>query len=96
MALQPGREGRPWRRLCARVYAEETRCWLCGDWVNQALHPTHRMSRTVDHVREIWQGGDPLDRGNCRLAHRACNSAKSNRVRAGRQRQPLSVDVSTL
>jgi 5-methylcytosine-specific restriction endonuclease McrA len=55
------------------------------------------MGKTVDHVRELWQGGDPLDRSNCRLAHRRCNTAKSNRLRARvRPRPRMSVDAAAL
>ncbi|RZQ59827.1 HNH endonuclease [Amycolatopsis suaedae] len=92
----PGRTGHRWRQLCAQVYAEETHCWLCGTWVSQLLDPTHPMSRTVDHVRELWQGGDPLDRNNCRLAHRACNSRKSNRLRTHAPRDEIMIDPATL
>jgi 5-methylcytosine-specific restriction endonuclease McrA len=55
------------------------------------------MSRTVDHVMELWQGGDPLDRANCRLAHRRCNSAKSNKARSkARSRSAFSVEAARL
>ncbi|MEU2924196.1 HNH endonuclease [Streptomyces sp. NPDC007251] len=53
------------------------------------------MSRTVDHVLELWQGGDPLDRANCRLAHRRCNTAKSNRARR-RPRPAYVADAASL
>lgn len=96
VALNPGRVGRPWRRLCAQVYAEETHCWLCRKWVDMALPYNHRMSRTVDHVVEIHQGGDPLDRANLRLAHRSCNTSKSNALRGHQPRQQVSLDPSTL
>ncbi|MEV7394333.1 HNH endonuclease [Streptomyces sp. NPDC091215] len=55
------------------------------------------MGRTVDHVREMWQGGDPLDRSNCRLSHRRCNTAKSNQVRAKARTRPAhSVNAGSL
>lgn len=98
MAYSKGRAGTAWLRVQAQVYAEETNCWLCHKWVDQSLDGrTHPMGRTVDHVLELWQGGDPLDRSNCRLAHRKCNTAKSNRLRA-RRRTPASytVDAATL
>lgn len=98
VAYSVGRSGVSWFRVQAQVFAEETHCWLCGRWVDQSLSGrTHPMGRTVDHVRELWQGGDPLDRGNCRLAHRRCNTAKSNQVRAqGRVRVSFSVDLGRL
>jgi len=97
VALRPGRVGRPWRRLCTQVYTEETHCWLCGQWVDQTLPHNHSMSRTVDHVVELHRGGHPLDRNNLRLAHRSCNTRKSNRLRTPTpRREQLTVDVTTI
>lgn len=97
MAYSPGRSGTAWLKVQAQVYAEETQCWWCRKYVNQALPRTHPMSRTVDHVVELWQGGDPLDRGNLRLAHRRCNSSKSLQRRTkGRPQSGYTVDASTL
>jgi 5-methylcytosine-specific restriction endonuclease McrA len=98
VAYSKGRAGTAWWKVQAQVYAEETHCWLCHKWVDQALDGRrHPMGRTVDHVLELWQGGDPLDRANCRLAHRRCNTAKSNRLRARRRsRAAYEVDVATL
>ena len=98
MPRGPGRTGHRWRVLCTQVYREETHCWLCRRWVDQTLPHNDPQARSVDHVVELWQGGDPLDRANCRLAHRGCNSIKSNHLRAlGIARpQQLSVDVATL
>ncbi|MFI6560385.1 HNH endonuclease [Streptomyces sp. NPDC050534] len=98
MAYSKGRAGTAWWNVQARVYAEETHCWLCRRWVDQSLDgQTHPMGRTVDHVLELWQGGDPLDRANCRLAHRRCNTAKSNRARAKVKVRPShSIDAASL
>lgn len=98
MAYSKGRAGTAWWKVQAQVYAEETHCWLCHRWVDQSLDGRrHPMGRTVDHVLELWQGGDPLDRANCRLAHRRCNTSKSNRLRARRRSRPAyAVDVTTL
>ncbi|MEU3281787.1 HNH endonuclease signature motif containing protein [Streptomyces antibioticus] len=96
MAYSIGRSGPAWLRVQAQVYTEETHCWVCGTYVDQTLPGrTHPMGRTVDHIRELWQGGDPLDRTNLRLAHRRCNSAKSNRTRA-RPRPAYTADTTTL
>src|SRR5262245_14438467 len=70
------RGGRTAAQLRAEVYATESHCWLCRRWVDQSLPVNHRWSRTVDHVIPLAEGGDPLDRNNCRLAHRRCNSAR--------------------
>lgn len=97
MARSKGRTGRPYRRLCARVWAEESHCWVCGAWVDQSLPPNHRLSRTLDHVVQLRDGGAPLDRQNARLAHRACNTARSNRLRARpRDRGLITMDPTTL
>lgn len=85
MAKWHGQAGRKWRALCQQVYTEETHCYWCGHYVDQTLPPTHRMSRTADHKHEVHEGGHPLDRDNVTLMHRACNSAKSNKIRARRR-----------
>jgi 5-methylcytosine-specific restriction endonuclease McrA len=96
MAYSRGRSGTAWLRVQAQVYAEETHCWWCRKWVNQELPRTHPMSRTVDHLLELWQGGDPLDRANLRLSHRRCNSAKSQKQRHPRRPAEMTVDASEL
>lgn len=98
MAYSKGRAGTAWWKVQAQVYAEETDCWWCGKYVDQSLDGrTHPMGRTVDHVQEMWQGGDPLDRANCRLAHRRCNTAKSNQLRAQvRPRASFAADAASL
>jgi 5-methylcytosine-specific restriction endonuclease McrA len=81
----------------ARVFAEETHCWQCHAWVDQALHHHHPMSRTVDHVQQLTDGGQPLDRANLRLAHRRCNTVRSNKLRARPQyRGHVSVDITVI
>jgi hypothetical protein len=92
------RSGRPWRTLQAAVCREERDCWICGDWVDPALPAEHPQSRTVDHVHQLRDGGPPLERGNCRLAHRRCNTGRANRLRGGRsaRRGRLVVDPTTV
>lgn len=80
-ASRPGRVGRPWREVSARVYAEESYCWLCGGYVDQRLPSTHRLSRSADHLHQLQHGGHPTSRSNLRLAHLGCNSARSNALR---------------
>lgn len=98
MAYSPGRSGTQWLKVQAQVYEEETHCWWCRQWVDQSLSRRHPMSRTVDHINELWQGGDPLDRSNLRLAHRRCNSRKSQqaRTKARGRREAYTVDASRL
>ena len=97
VAYSKGRAGAAWWKVQAQVYAEETHCWWCGEFVDQTLPRTHPMGRTVDHVHEMWQGGAETDRSNCRLAHRRCNSIKSNRARAqARPRTSFTESVASL
>lgn len=76
-----GRVGRPWREVAARVYREETHCWLCGEWVDQALPSKHPWARSADHLRQLQHDGPPTLRSNLKLAHIRCNTARSNTLR---------------
>lgn len=91
----PGRVGKGIEELRKQVFADEAMCWICGSYVDQTLPRLHPMSRTVDHVIELTRGGSPLDRQNARLAHRRCNTIRSNKNRA-RQREQISVDISSI
>ncbi len=78
--VRRGRGGRPYRRLQAQVFAEETHCWRCYAWVDQTLPPNHDWARSLDHVIPLNRGGDPLARANARLAHRWCNTSKGDKL----------------
>ncbi|HEX3778426.1 MAG TPA: hypothetical protein VHX38_02080 [Pseudonocardiaceae bacterium] len=39
------------------------------------------MARTADHLIQLQHGGHPTRREGLRLAHCACNTARSNRLR---------------
>lgn len=80
-----GRSGRPWERVKAIVYREETHCWLCGHWVDQTLHHQEPMARSADHLVQLAHGGNPLARTNLRLAHRRCNTIRGNKLRHVKQ-----------
>jgi 5-methylcytosine-specific restriction endonuclease McrA len=97
-SVRQGRGGRPWDRMRARVFAEESVCWYCGNEVDQNLPSTHPMSRTVDHLHALAKGGRPLDRTNLRLMHRKCNSIRANRERKRPwvKPVPMSVDASSI
>lgn len=88
-ATRDGRVGKRWRIVSAEVYRTETHCWLCGGWVDMGLPSTHPYSRTADHLRQLCHGGRTVDRANLRLAHRACNTARSNTLRNLSVRQCL-------
>jgi len=65
-----------------RVLAEEDLCWLCGEPVDKTLPPYLHGSPEVDEVVSVAEGGDPLDRKNCRLSHRLCNVRRGQRTKA--------------
>ncbi|MDX8050414.1 HNH endonuclease [Lentzea sp. BCCO 10_0798] len=94
------RSGRPWRRVQEQVWREETHCWICSAWVDQHLPAGHAWSRTVDHRHALRDGGPPLDRDNCRLAHRRCNTSRTNQARAQGAAKPkrmvIAVDPRTI
>lgn len=63
----------------ARVRAEETHCAWCGQPVDTTIDGNHPDGPVIDHLREITDGGDPLDRENLALMHRRCNGDKEAR-----------------
>lgn len=82
-AEDPGRNGRPWRRLRERVLAEEASCFRCGEPVDKTLKGASRWAPSVDHIVALADGGAPLDRSNVALAHQGCNSSAGQRQRNG-------------
>lgn len=61
-------------------------CWLCGkpvDWTDYTMDGdtfiAGNMYPSIDHVRPLSRGG-LHEWGNVKLAHRICNSIKSNRA----------------
>lgn len=64
-----------WRQLVAEVKRERGAwCQRCGS--------THRV--IGDHIRELKDGGAPLDKRNVELLCQACHNAKSARARQAR------------
>jgi 5-methylcytosine-specific restriction endonuclease McrA len=97
MATQAGdpRSTGAWRALREQVFAEETHCWLCGVWVNQALPRWHPLSRTVDHIHAIARGGEGVPpRHMVRLACRRCNGKRGHRDDV--RKKQMSVDLSSI
>jgi 5-methylcytosine-specific restriction endonuclease McrA len=70
----------------ARVLREESDCWLCGKPVDKTLGPYLSGSPEVDEVIPVSLGGSPIDRNNCRLAHRLCNVRRGNGTRASKDK----------
>lgn len=52
-------------------------CWLCGEACDINADTNSNMYPSVDHVKPISLGGKD-EWGNVRLAHRLCNSLRSN------------------
>lgn len=71
--------GRPYRRARAALKAMGLPCHLCGREIDPDLPPTHRLSFTVDHALPVSRGGTD-EVSNLRPSHRACNSAKRDRL----------------
>lgn len=65
-------------KLLRKVKAQEDSCWICGGPVDTSLPHGLPNSPEVDEVIPVSLGGDPLDRSNCRLAHRLCNVRRGN------------------
>ena len=76
-----GRVGRPYRRLWALILRPGVSCWICGEPIAFGLRKWHPRGPSLDHVRPLSKGGDPLDLRNARPAHYGCNSARGNRER---------------
>lgn len=66
------------RAVTARVMHEEDSCHLCGGYVDTTLPPHQPGSPEIDEIIPVSKGGSPVNRKNCRLAHRACNNHRSN------------------
>lgn len=83
MAGNP-RNGRAYRRLCGWLRAQRLPCWLCGHNIAYEVRGPeagkHPLAFTLDHETPLSRGGDLLDPGNARAAHRRCNSARGNRT----------------
>jgi 5-methylcytosine-specific restriction endonuclease McrA len=52
------------------------RCHLCRRKVNPVLESPHDLSKTMDHLVPIADGGDH-EPANLALAHRICNTRRS-------------------
>lgn len=83
------RNGRPYRRLCAKQRALLLPCWWCGEPIRYDLTgpiaQRHRDAFTLDHAVPLSLGGDLVDPANARSAHRRCNSQRGNRTDTRRQ-----------
>lgn len=79
------RNGRPYRRFCAKQRALRLPCWLCGEPIDYnitgPLASRHPDAFTLDHAEPVSKRPDLLlTTTNARSAHRRCNSARGNRT----------------
>jgi 5-methylcytosine-specific restriction endonuclease McrA len=76
---------RPRRRIYAVILAPDPLyCALCGELIDKELPPGDPMSKTVDHITALIDGGLPLDPDNLQPAHLRCNLTKEAERRAAR------------
>lgn len=54
-------------------------CQICGKPVDRELECTNKYSPTIDHIIPLSKNGKH-EKSNCQLAHRRCNSIKSNKT----------------
>jgi 5-methylcytosine-specific restriction endonuclease McrA len=73
--------GGRWRRLQEEVWATESHCGICGEYVDQDLPHNNLRARSIDHILPIAWGGAMYERSNVRLAHRTCNSKAGSHLR---------------
>ena len=88
VARTAGRKGRPWRRAQAQVKHQPDVCSWCG----------HPGANEVDHIRELWQGGHPLDPRNharihgsscpCPTCGQSCNQVKHHAIKRATRTNP--------
>jgi len=64
------------RTLRARILREEHDCGICGEPVDKDLPHLDPLAAEIDEIIPVAHGGNPLDRTNCRLAHRICNQCR--------------------
>jgi len=70
-------------------------CWICKEAVDSSLHREDLMSATLDHVvPQSWTLFPDHSEQNLALAHRKCNSDRSDEGRFSRGSAMLSAPTS--
>jgi hypothetical protein len=69
------------------VLREETHCGICGHEVDKTLRHGLPGSPEIDEILPFSLGGSPVERSNCRLAHRLCNQKRGNGLRNQQRRR---------
>jgi hypothetical protein len=68
--------GAGWTAYSKQVRATATRCWICGNG------PNPNDPWQADHIQPVSQRGGGT--GAAAPAHRSCNIARANKLRAGK------------
>lgn len=92
MATNPRQaNGHRRRQVVRQVYATEDICGICGKpvdksrpFIDPATGKPDPWAKSVDEIVPVTRGGSPIDRDNCRLAHRDCNIRRGNGTRSAR------------
>lgn len=85
---QPFYESAQWRRMSARVRAEDRSCRCTGECGGHHAAPCGSTRQLeVDHRVALSDGGPRLERANLRLLCRRCHEGKTHRDRLRRQRE---------
>ncbi len=81
---EPFYQSAAWRALIEEIKRERgSRCETC-----------QKFCRVLgDHVKELKDGGAPLDKANVKLACWPCHTIKTNKVRAQRTARPAQEGV---
>lgn len=69
-----------WEHNKKIILATQSVCGICGKPVDKTLKYPDPMSPTVDHIIPVSKRGDPIALENLQLAHRVCNSLKSDKM----------------
>lgn len=77
------RNTRRWKGLVNELCVPGSVCGICRGERGPILfdvRPRHPLSRSLDHILPLAQGGDPWAYSNLQPAHFGCNSGKRDRV----------------
>jgi hypothetical protein len=94
------REGRAYKTFRAQVritHATQQRpCALCGQPIDYLLAYPHPYCWSLDHIREVINGGAVFDPGNAQASHLRCNlrrGADTGNRRRGTRRTALTLTL---
>jgi 5-methylcytosine-specific restriction endonuclease McrA len=83
------RAERKMRALRSRLWARDSRCYLCGFEIDYALPYPYPFSPQIDHVFPLSMGGR-TEMDNLAVTHKQCNEDKADRDAAWWERRALA------